>query len=93
MEKLKIILWDKAEKDLEKLLRRDKISANKVIKELENFANNPKGNFNIKLLKGKFENLYRLRVGNYRIIYDIINDEINVYRVRHRKEVYLWKLK
>ncbi|HNZ26681.1 MAG TPA: type II toxin-antitoxin system RelE/ParE family toxin [Spirochaetota bacterium] len=89
MEKLKIILWDKAEKDLEKLLRRDKISANKVIKELENFANNPKGNFNIKLLKGKFENLYRLRVGNYRIIYDIINDEINVYRVRHRKEVYL----
>jgi mRNA interferase RelE/StbE len=37
-----------------------------------------------------FENLYRLRVGNYRVIYQYLasDTEIIVFRVRHRREVY-----
>ena len=35
------------------------------------------------------ENLYRIRIGNYRIIYAIENDHIIlIIRVRHRKDVY-----
>ena len=36
------------------------------------------------------EHIYRIRVGNYRVIYSVVNDElvIEVIRVRHRKEVY-----
>jgi mRNA interferase RelE/StbE len=31
---------------------------------------------------------YRLRVGNYRILFEIEDDEIVIYRIRHRKDVY-----
>jgi len=31
---------------------------------------------------------YRLRVGYYRVLFEIENKNIIVYRVRHRREVY-----
>jgi mRNA interferase RelE/StbE len=31
---------------------------------------------------------YRLRVGDYRVLFEIENESIIVYRVRHRREVY-----
>lgn len=31
---------------------------------------------------------YRLRVGNYRILFEIEDDVIIVYRIRHRKDIY-----
>jgi mRNA interferase RelE/StbE len=37
------------------------------------------------------ENYYRIRIGDYRILYEI-NDkekELNIFRIRHRKEAYL----
>ena len=42
-----------------------------------------------KLLRGQ-ERLYRVRVGDYRIIYQIEDDRlvVLVVRVRHRREVY-----
>ena len=45
---------------------------------------------NIKPLKGKYKGKYRLRVGNYRIIYEKFEDEliILIVRIAHRKEVY-----
>jgi mRNA interferase RelE/StbE len=41
-----------------------------------------------KKLKG--EDRYRLRVGNYRVVYVVDQKQktITIYRVRHRKEVY-----
>jgi mRNA interferase RelE/StbE len=38
----------------------------------------------------KYEKLYRIRVGDYRVIYAIENETITitVLRIRHRKEVY-----
>jgi len=37
-----------------------------------------------------FERLFRIRVGDYRIIYGVDNEEvtITVVRIRHRREVY-----
>jgi len=34
---------------------------------------------------------YRLRVGDYRVVYSVDEDQktITIYRVRHRKDVYL----
>ena len=40
------------------------------------------------LLKGEFAGLRKLRIGNYRIIYAILGDEVLVLRIRHRKDVY-----
>ncbi|MCH7517020.1 MAG: type II toxin-antitoxin system RelE/ParE family toxin [Bacteroidetes bacterium] len=39
-------------------------------------------------LKGKFKGMRRMRVGNYRVIYVIIEDVVLVLRIHHRKDVY-----
>ena len=31
---------------------------------------------------------YRLRVGDYRVLFEAENDKIIIYRIRHRKEIY-----
>jgi len=74
---------DKAIKDLTKI---HKAEVNKIfskIEELEKFPQVP----NLKKLTN-FHPPYRLRVGNYRVLFDIVNDKITVYRVKHRKESY-----
>ena len=39
-------------------------------------------------LQGQFAGLRKYGVGDYRIIYTIIDDFVLVLRIRHRKEVY-----
>ena len=39
-------------------------------------------------LKGPFAGLRRFRVGDYRVIYAIIGEEVLVLRIAHRGEVY-----
>ncbi|MGD1932385.1 MAG: type II toxin-antitoxin system RelE/ParE family toxin [Leptolyngbyaceae cyanobacterium] len=50
----------------------------------------PRQHPNIKALKGKLAGQYRYRVGDYRIVYRIQDDEIEVIilLVAHRGEVY-----
>ena len=43
---------------------------------------------NIKALTGEFKGLYRLRVGNYRVIFEIEPDIITIISILHRKDVY-----
>ncbi len=61
----------------------------KIIDKIEHLARNPYAmNNNVKRLQG--EDNYRLRVGNYRVIY-YINDDIitiNIIRINHRKDIY-----
>ena len=35
-----------------------------------------------------FEPQFRLRVGNYRALFNIESDSIVIYRIKHRREVY-----
>ncbi len=39
-------------------------------------------------LKNKFKGLRRLRVGDYRVIYVIVNEEVIVLRIGHRRDIY-----
>lgn len=39
-------------------------------------------------LSGSFEGLYKLRVGDYRVIYALSTDSVSVIRIAHRREVY-----
>ena len=39
-------------------------------------------------LKGKFEGLRKFRIGNYRVIYSILSNDILILRISHRKEAY-----
>lgn len=42
------------------------------------------------VLKGELSGLRRIRVGNYRIVYEVYEDELTVLvvRVAHRRDVY-----
>ncbi len=36
----------------------------------------------------RFSPEYRLRVGNYRVLFEIQGSAITIYRIRHRRDVY-----
>jgi mRNA interferase RelE/StbE len=79
-----IELRKSAIKDLSPLPKTIKDSSHLKIAELANFPNVT----NIKKLT-HFEPAYRLRVGDYRILFDVIdNQKIVIGRVLHRKESY-----
>jgi mRNA interferase RelE/StbE len=39
-------------------------------------------------LTGKFSGLRKYRIGDYRVIYSILDDSLVILRIAHRKEVY-----
>ncbi len=41
----------------------------------------------VEKLKG-YERLYRIRVGDYRIVYEIAGEDVTIIAVSHRKDVY-----
>jgi mRNA interferase RelE/StbE len=42
----------------------------------------------VRMLTGEWQGHFRLRVGDYRVIFTISKDEITIIRVRHRSEAY-----
>ena len=58
-----------------------------ILDAIENLAENPRPK-GYKKLKGRTG--YRIRVGNYRIIYEIFDDIllIDVIELGHRKDIY-----
>ena len=59
-----------------------------ILNTLEFYTLNPSGNFDVKILKGKLGDLKRLRVGDYRIIFETEADTIFVYEIKHRQGAY-----
>jgi len=61
----------------------------KVLAATDSLSINPRP-VGVKKLKGKGENLWRIRIGDYRVIY-LIDDKIRVVNIRkigNRREVY-----
>jgi mRNA interferase RelE/StbE len=60
----------------------------RIIASLEKLSNNPRPTGYKKL---KSRNVYRIRVGDYRVIYEIHEDVlvVLVISIAHRREVYL----
>ena len=82
----KITIRKEALKELERLPKATNQDISNKIDLLE-FDPRPAG---CKKLKGKHENLWRIRTGDYRIIYSI-EDKIKIIDIRkigHRKDVY-----
>ena len=79
------IEWKKStRKDLRKL---PNATVDRVIEAVESLAENPFPH-GVEKLSGS-EHAYRIRVGDYRIVYEIIGSTlVEVQRVRHRKDVY-----
>jgi len=80
-----IVIDDKVIKDLKKI---DRLWQKKIVDKIKNtLATNP---YTGKKLVGNLSEFWRLRVGDYRVIYSI-DDKIvtvEIMKISHRKEVY-----
>jgi mRNA interferase RelE/StbE len=85
MEPYEIEFQPSVRKDFRKL---SPDNASRILPKIEELATDPFPPQSIKL-KGS-EQLYRVRVGDYRIVYavDAEASRILIYHVRHRREVY-----
>jgi mRNA interferase RelE/StbE len=72
-----------AVRDLKKISPEQKHKIQSKILELKNFPEVS----NVKKLTN-FEPAYRLRVGDYRILFDVLDESIEIGRILHRKESY-----
>ncbi len=84
MEKYKILFKRSVTKDLRKIPDND---LSKILKNIENLANDPRP---IGCEKLSSQEHYRIRQGNYRILYEIKDDYliITIVKVGHRKDIY-----
>jgi mRNA interferase RelE/StbE len=80
-----VVLERVAEKDLRRLS--DEVH-DRVIKAIAALAKNPRPAGSKKLVGGQSD--WRIRVGDYRVLYEIhdVVKIVRVYRVRHRRDVY-----
>lgn len=61
----------------------------RMISAIDALKENPVPKGSLKL-KGRFKNGYRLRVGDYRLLYTINvgQKEVSIFQVGHRREIY-----
>jgi len=81
---MKIKFKKSAIKDLSKFNQK---TQNKILEKIEDLIYFP-NIANIKKLTN-FYPPYRLRIGDYRVLFDI-NENIVIFAIRHRKDVYKW---
>jgi len=74
----------KAVKQLSKL---DNKNASDILDKIESFSNEPILT-QIKKLKTPFDGAYRLRAGDYRIVFYLEDDLMLISKIAHRKNVY-----
>ena len=86
--KYEILISESARKQLEDLQEggRQRIRSN--LKELEAYPRKRRARADIKKLHDVNPELYRLRVGSFRIIYAIVGDEVRVTEIMRRGKDY-----
>lgn len=79
-----ISIKQSAVKALEKVAREDRL---RIIAAIDLLKTNPAAG---GVLKGEFSGLRRIRIGNYRVVYEVQDQKlvILVIRIGHRREVY-----
>ena len=85
MASYKVTFKPSVEKDLRSL---PQSSLKRIFKHIDGLKNNPFGRQSKKLSGA--EQLYRVRIGDYRVIYEVDKDnrQIIIQYVRHRRDVY-----
>jgi mRNA interferase RelE/StbE len=77
------IEWkENALKDLEKL---EITVSRRIYKKVDELSKNP---FSLDIKKLKGSDTFRLRVGDYRVIFDIVKETISILKIGHRRNIY-----
>lgn len=79
---MNLIISPRAEKELKKLPKFDQIAIAEKTRALPRFSVPGE-----EKLTG-FSHLYRVRVGNYRIVYRKTSESVYIVLIRHRRDVY-----
>jgi mRNA interferase RelE/StbE len=84
MAKYRITIKKSAAKELEALPKKD---LQRIIKRIQTLAQNPRPDGSQKL-SGKEQ--YRIRQGDYRIVYSIKDKDslVDIFKIGHRREIY-----
>ncbi|MGJ8649743.1 MAG: type II toxin-antitoxin system RelE family toxin [Opitutaceae bacterium] len=84
MGNYRIVIKKSAAKEIERIEIKDRV---RIIEKIRSLASNPHP-AGSKKLSGQEK--YRIRQGNYRILYQVIDQEliVNVVKVRHRRDIY-----
>ncbi len=78
------IEWlDEARADVRAL---DQPTAMRIFEGVLRFARSGSGD--LTALQGDFAGLFRLRLGDYRVLFALENDAMRIFGVRHRSEAY-----
>jgi mRNA-degrading endonuclease RelE of RelBE toxin-antitoxin system len=78
-----IRLWPNVSAEIRAI---DQPTALKILRTIDAYARSGEGP--VKALNGKFEGLLRLRVGNYRVLFDETPEVVTVHRIRDRRDAY-----
>lgn len=74
-----------AQDDLDRIPAKDRL---KVLRQLTTLEKTPFLGPHIKKLKAKAVGQWRLEIWPYRVRYDVEGNEVIIYRIRHRKDIY-----
>lgn len=80
---MEVIITPQAKKQIKKL---PKVSQLLIIERLKKIMSGQVSN--VKILTG-YKNAYRIRVGDYRIVYRLIRKKVFIVLVGHRNKIYL----
>ena len=79
----KVVYKSSVERDLKKI---DKKQLKHIFDKIDSELSAKPDSF--PTLAGKFAGLRKYRIGDYRVIYSIIDDSVLILRIAHRKESY-----
>ncbi|MFH1365704.1 MAG: type II toxin-antitoxin system RelE/ParE family toxin [archaeon] len=77
------IIWD--EKAYDSLNKLEPSISRRIFKKVEELSEKP---FSKEIKRLKRSNDFRLRIGDYRVIFSIQKERIQILKVGHRKNVY-----
>jgi len=85
-----VLIDERVEKDLEKV---PKYIIQKFLKLLDEFEKDPirpRSGFDLKPMEGYSGNTYRLRIGDYRVLYSVDHEvkKVRITSVQHRGDAY-----
>ncbi len=81
-----IRILDEAVRDLQQL---DKTVSRRIVKRINWLAANL-DSLHREILTGNFSEFYKFRVGDYRVLYQVLENErmLIIHQIGHRREIY-----